>query len=116
MTSLDNPLSARRMILARITSQYGDVYFRAIDSSVCRSSPERFMSNGLLHGIRRMGLLMFSLSDYVTDSIRIIRHRIYVYEYLVGFSRWRGTASQAESSRVSTIFTCANTIVAITIR
>jgi len=28
-----------------------------------------------------MGLLMFSLSDYVTDSIRIIRHRIYVYEY-----------------------------------
>src|SRR6185369_61867 len=33
MTSLDNPPSASRMILARITSQYGDVYFRAIDSN-----------------------------------------------------------------------------------
>src|SRR5580704_4983522 len=40
------------MILARITSQYGDVYFLAIDSSVCRSSLERFMLNGLFLGIR----------------------------------------------------------------
>src|SRR5215831_13069518 len=51
ITSLDNPSSARRMILARITSQYGDVYFRVMDSSVCRSSLERFMSNGLFLGI-----------------------------------------------------------------
>src|SRR5258708_39070438 len=58
MTSLDNPASARRMILARITSQYGDVYFRAMDSSVCRSSLERFMSNGLFLGISDNGLLM----------------------------------------------------------
>src|SRR5258707_10567661 len=40
------------MILARITSQYGDVYFLAIDSSVCRSSLERFTLNGLFLGIR----------------------------------------------------------------
>ena len=39
------------MILARITSQYGDVYLRAMDSSDRRSSPERFMSNGLVLGI-----------------------------------------------------------------
>ena len=51
MTSLDKPSSARRMILARITSQYGDVYFRAMDSSVSRSSLERFVSNGLFLGI-----------------------------------------------------------------
>src|SRR5215467_10401611 len=51
MTSLDNPSSARRMILARMTSQYGDVYFRAIDSSIRRSSLERCISNGLLRGI-----------------------------------------------------------------
>ena len=38
--------------MARITSQYGDVYFLAIDSSVCRSLLERFMLNGLFLGIR----------------------------------------------------------------
>src|ERR1041384_3046531 len=58
MTSLENPSSARRMILARITSQYGDVYFRAMDSSVCRSSLERFMLNGLFLGISNNGPLM----------------------------------------------------------
>jgi len=46
------------MILARITSQYGDVYFLAIDSSVCRSSLERFMLNGLFLGIRDIIPLM----------------------------------------------------------
>jgi len=51
MTSLDRPSSERRMILARITSQYGDEYFRATDSSECRSLLERFTSNGLLRGI-----------------------------------------------------------------
>src|SRR6516165_7966903 len=40
------------MILARITSQYDDVYFLAIDSSVSRSSLERFTLNGLFLGIR----------------------------------------------------------------
>src|SRR5580704_19790094 len=52
MTSLDRPSSARRMILARITSQYGDVYFLAIDSSAWRSPLERSMSKGLFLGIR----------------------------------------------------------------
>jgi|GEM_PF-5277823 len=56
------------MILARITSQYGDVYFLAIDSSVCRSSLERFTLNGLFLGIRDTIPLMQSLSDYVTYS------------------------------------------------
>lgn len=37
MTLLDRRSSARRMILARITSQYGDVCFLATDSSACRS-------------------------------------------------------------------------------
>src|SRR3982074_2463082 len=53
ITSLERPSLARRMILARITSQYGDVYFLAIDSSVCRSSLERFTLNGLFLGISR---------------------------------------------------------------
>src|SRR5215469_9159165 len=76
MTSLDNPSSASKMILARITSQYGDVYFRAIDSSAWRSSLERFISNGLFRGISGDDPLMPSVSDYVTETIQIIRHRI----------------------------------------
>jgi hypothetical protein len=64
------------MILARTTSQYGDVYFFAIDSSVCRSSLERFTLNGLLLGIGDTISLNASLSDYVTDSTLKIRHRI----------------------------------------
>jgi hypothetical protein len=63
---LDRPSSARRMILARITSQYDDVYFRAMDSSDCRSSLERFMSNGLLRGIGGDYPPDTSVSDYVT--------------------------------------------------
>jgi hypothetical protein len=46
------------MILARITLQYDDVYFFAIDSSVCRSSLERFTLNGLFFGIRNAAALM----------------------------------------------------------
>ena len=64
------------MILARITSQYGDVYFLAIDSSVCRSSLERFTLNGLFLGIRNAIALMQSLSDYVTGSTLKRRNRI----------------------------------------
>ena len=55
------------MILARITSQYDDVYFLAIDSSVCRSSLERFMLKGLFLGIRHYSSDA-SLSDHVTNS------------------------------------------------
>ena len=52
ITSLDSLSAARRMILARTTSQYGDVYFRARDSRVWRSSGVRATSNWLLLGIR----------------------------------------------------------------
>jgi hypothetical protein len=38
MTSLDNPCAAKRTILARMTSLYGDVYFRACVSSFTCSS------------------------------------------------------------------------------
>ncbi len=44
--------------MARITSQYGDVYFLATDASVCRSSLERPMVNGLFLGIRDATPLM----------------------------------------------------------
>ena len=35
ITSLERPWEASRMILARMTSQYGDVYWRAIDPARC---------------------------------------------------------------------------------
>jgi len=38
-------------ILARITSQYGDVYFVAVHSSLARSSLERLTSNGLFFSL-----------------------------------------------------------------
>src|SRR5207344_3022644 len=41
ITSLDSPSAARRTILARMTSQYDDVYFRAKDSRAWRSSAVR---------------------------------------------------------------------------
>ena len=52
MTSLDRPSSASRTILARMTSQYGDVYLRAIPSRARRSSRERLIAYGLFLGIR----------------------------------------------------------------
>src|SRR5690348_15612809 len=52
MTSLERPSLANRMILARMTLQYGDVYFRATDLRACRSSCSRLTSNGLFRGIR----------------------------------------------------------------
>ena len=69
------------MILARITSQYGDVYFRAMDSSDDRSSLDRCMSNGLFLGIEDRIASVASLTKYVIESIQIIRHRIYEQEY-----------------------------------
>ena len=63
------------MILARITSQYGEVYFLTIDSSVCRSALERFTLNGLFLGIRNAIALMQSYHiSHRFDSK--IRHRI----------------------------------------
>src|SRR5579885_244030 len=102
MISLGRPSSGRRMILARITSQYGDVYFLARDSSACRSSLERSIVNGLFLGIRGTASLMprkspFTMdlsrhqrrgssdarvSDYVTVWVFTIRHCIYEWMYL----------------------------------
>ena len=47
MTSLDNPWAAKRMILARITSRYGDVYLRVRISSFSCSLDVSTMRNGL---------------------------------------------------------------------
>ena len=41
ITSLERPWTASRMILARMTSQYGDVYWRTKDSRCCRSSLDK---------------------------------------------------------------------------
>src|SRR6516225_12138897 len=40
-----------REALARMTSQYGDVYWRAIDSRCCRSLSDKITRNGLFSGI-----------------------------------------------------------------
>ena len=51
MTSLERPSPASRTILARMTSQYGDVYLRAIASRTRCSSLESLIAYGLLLGI-----------------------------------------------------------------
>jgi hypothetical protein len=81
MTSFPRPSSARRIILARITSQYGDVYLLAMDSSARRSSLERFIENGLFLGIRDGSPSDASVSDYVTVLACKIRHRISEWMY-----------------------------------
>jgi hypothetical protein len=62
--------------LARITSQYGDVYFRAIDSSVCLSPLERFMLNGLFLGISGDRPLMPAYQ--ITSPIRAVNTSPYL--------------------------------------
>ena len=52
MTSFDNPWAARSTILARMTSRYDDVYFRARASSAVRSLPLSVTTNGLWRGIQ----------------------------------------------------------------
>ena len=75
-------VSARRMILARITSQYRDVYFLAIVSNLTRSSLESLTVNGLLLGIGGRSLPIASVSECPIASAPITRHRIYEWEYL----------------------------------
>ena len=50
MMSLARPVAARRMIFARTTSRYGDVYFRVLSSRAVRSSRLSVMTNGLRLG------------------------------------------------------------------
>ena len=51
MTSLSNPSAASSTILARITSQYADVYRRDRASSSVRSSLVKVTINGLFLGM-----------------------------------------------------------------
>jgi len=50
MISLGRPCAARSTIFALTTSRYGDVYFRARNSSSFRSCGVRMMRNGLDRG------------------------------------------------------------------
>ena len=68
MTSLDRPSSASRTILARTTSQYGEVYLRAIASRARRSSRERLIAYGLFLGIRALYTSNASVSGCAFDS------------------------------------------------
>jgi len=61
-----NPSAAMRMILARTTSQYGDVYRRAMRSNSRRSSAERCTIYGVCLGINARNFAETSLSDWVT--------------------------------------------------
>jgi hypothetical protein len=47
MRSLRNPSATMRIIVARTTSRYGDVYLAALCSRVARSSRVSVMANGL---------------------------------------------------------------------
>jgi len=52
MTSFSRPSAAKSTILARMTSRYGDVYFRALLASSRRCSADNLIANGLLLGMR----------------------------------------------------------------
>src|SRR5271169_1524446 len=82
MRSLGRPAAAYRMILARSTSRYDDVYFRATPSSSRRSALLSSMTNGLclgtsphLHQVQRIPLRGCKYPHQ-------IRHRIYEEEHL----------------------------------
>src|SRR6266699_1168209 len=51
MASFDQPSAAKRMICARRTTKYGNVYFRTRLSNVSRSDGDRSIENGLCLGI-----------------------------------------------------------------
>jgi hypothetical protein len=69
-------------LLARFTSQYGDVYLLATDSSVDHSSAETFTSCGIFLGIRGRAPDT-SLLGCVSEPASKIRHRIDEQGYLV---------------------------------
>ncbi|MBI4454354.1 MAG: hypothetical protein HY644_00475 [Acidobacteria bacterium] len=60
MTSFSSPWAANKIILARMTSLYGDVYFLALDSGSARSSEDSLMTYGLFLG---------SLSHFLRGSL-----------------------------------------------
>jgi hypothetical protein len=94
MRSLESPSAAIRMILARTTSQYGDVYRRAMPSNSCRSSAERCTTYGLCLGINARSFAETSLSDYVTkwanDTSPYLRMEVLSVSGGVGLYRYHG--------------------------
>src|SRR2546425_12629264 len=82
MTSLERPSAARRTILARMISQYGDVYLRALDWSCPRSSLVSLFRNGLDLG-KPVTSAETKSSREPNVKARRLRHRIYETEYLV---------------------------------
>ena len=82
MTSLERPSAARRTILARMISQYGDVYLRALDWSCSCSSLVSLIRNGLDLG-KPVTSAETKSSPEPNVKARKIRHRIYETEYLV---------------------------------
>ncbi len=81
MTSLERPSAARRTILARMISQYGDVYLRALDWSCSCSSLVSLIRNGLDLG-KPVTSAETKSSPEPNVKARTIRHRIYETEYL----------------------------------
>src|SRR5207244_2467703 len=86
MTSLERPSAARRTILARMISQYGDVYLRALDWSCPRSSLVSLIRNGLELG-KPVTSAETKSSPEPNVKARTIRHRIYETEYLATMIR-----------------------------
>ena len=76
MRSFRNPVAASKTIFARITSRYGDVYFRALRSSSLRSSLESLTLNGLDRGINWAPIRVQFSQPRKMSPFRI-RHRIY---------------------------------------
>lgn len=68
--------------MARSTSRYGDVYFRAIPSSACRSALLREITNGLLLAIVPTPP-RWRECPIPRELATVIRHRIYGRKYLV---------------------------------
>src|SRR2546427_424191 len=95
MTSLERPSAARRTILARMISQYGDVYLRALDWSCSCSSLVSLIRNGLDLG-KPVTSAETKSSPEPNVKARTIRHRIYETEYL-------GILSRAEMRRSTRI-------------
>jgi hypothetical protein len=81
MRSLDKPSAASRIILARTTSKYGDVYLAARRRSSCSSAAESTIENGLVRGIVRVA--SSPTMPYVSELFNSgIRYRTYESEYL----------------------------------
>src|ERR1700689_1068742 len=79
--SLRRPLAAKRMVLARTTIKYGDVYVGAISSRALRSRSVKTMGNGLCLGMAYAIKHTLTL-PFPFKTATKIRHIIYATEYL----------------------------------